>query len=117
VAVGKDAEEARLAAGGLEFSILYDTMTRRKLNGLIKEAQRISRSSVKARELVSLAKKLGQRKVNRGKEPTYVSNIFEDLRPLSIPTHGGHDLSNGTRDSILGQLDDDFCCWELQINE
>ena len=42
----------------------------------------------------------------------WLSEEFPDLYVLSIPDHGGKDLSIGTRNSILNQLEDDILAWE-----
>jgi hypothetical protein len=42
---------------------------------------------------------------------------FVDLRVLAIPDHGGRDLSPGTRNSILNQLEDDVLAWEERLGE
>jgi hypothetical protein len=81
----------------------------------MQKAGAIRRSQPKAIELVRIAKALGRIDVNRGKEPTWVNAEFPELRPLSIPMHKGRDLSPGTRDSILTQLEDDMIAWEERI--
>ncbi|MFT3837151.1 MAG: hypothetical protein QM723_09155 [Myxococcaceae bacterium] len=50
-------------------------------------------------------------KSNRGKEPTYVSELPGHL-PLSIPNHPG-DLKIGTARSILNTLEQDLEALEL----
>jgi hypothetical protein len=40
---------------------------------------------------------------------------FDELFPLSIPRHGGRDLSVGTQRSILDQLEDDVLAWEVRL--
>ena len=93
-------------------SIAYDTMTRKKLKALWRKLDELRRSPHKAIAVQRFARQLGRRKVKRGKEPNWESDAFPNLRPLSIPDHGGKDLSIGTKNSILNQLEDDLICWE-----
>ena len=90
-------------------------MLLRKLNRLRAELERLRLAQVRARDLEQLAKKLGRKKVKRGKEPTWENNTFPELPALTIPHHGGKDLPVGTKNSILNQLEDDFLAWELQL--
>ncbi len=89
---------------------------RKTIRRLRAKANGYRRSQPKAQELISLAKGLGRKEVNRGKEPTYESTAF-NLRPLSIPNHKGRDLAPGTRNSILDALDDDLIEWEQWLDE
>jgi len=91
-------------------------MTRKKLANLRKKVDAFRRSQPKARELQSLAKSLGRKKDDRGKEPTWVSE-FMDLFPLSIPDHKGKDLPKGTKNSILDQMEVDLDKWEETLDE
>ena len=90
-------------------------MTRNKLNKLRRELNEMRRSPQKAIALQSLAQRLGRKAVVRGKEPTWDSDVFMELRPLAIPDHGGKDMAIGTKNSILNQLEDDLNAWEEQI--
>jgi hypothetical protein len=90
-------------------------MNRKQLNKLRRAIDGLRRSSPKAIEIQKLAKQLGRKKVKRGKEPTWESREFQDLRPLSIPDHGGKDLSPGVKHSILNQLEDDLICWDERM--
>jgi hypothetical protein len=90
-------------------------MDRKKLRKLQRTAESHRQSQPKPAELVKLAKALGRKKVNRGNEPTYESEEFNDLRPLSIPMHKGKDMAIGTKNSILNQLDDDLMAWEDEL--
>ena len=75
---------------------------RQQLNSLRK------RRGLKSRELESLAKAMGRRRhPKRGKEPTWVSDLVPNTRPLSIPNHPG-DLNRFTAGSILDQLEEDL---------
>jgi hypothetical protein len=53
--------------------------------------------------------------VNRGKEPTFESEAFPNLRPLAIPNHKGRDMPRGTKNSILTQLEDDIDAWDETV--
>jgi hypothetical protein len=90
-------------------------MDRKKLAKLRREMEALRRSQPKAAALVSFARKLGRKKVNRGKEPTYESEEFLDLSALTIPMHKGRDIPPGTRDSILDQLDEDLLRWDERL--
>ena len=94
------------------YSIIYSTMDRKKLRKLRLELVRLRLSPQKASALESLAGKLGRKLIKRGKEPTWESQDFDHLWPLSIPHHGGRDLAPGTKKSILNQLEDDIIAWE-----
>ena len=74
------------------------------------------RSPQKAKDLESVATRLGRYKHNRGKEPMWMSGQFT-LPPLAIPHHGGRDVPTGTKNSILNQLEDDILEWEDWIEE
>ena len=89
-------------------------MNRRALDKLKRELLSQRRSQKKARDLESLARRLGRKNVG-GTHPMWVSTVFPSLRPLSIPHHGGKDIPAGTRNSILDQLDDDIAAWEEEI--
>jgi len=65
------------------------------------------RGGVNATELETLARQLGRKKARRGKEPTWVSEIFPDSRPVSIPSHP-RDLNRFTAAGILDQLEGDL---------
>lgn len=83
-------------------------MDRRRLKKLERQLLSIQASpfGVRAAELVSLAKKLGRQKMNRGKEPTYErGQIVQGVPvfPLTIPGHPG-DLAPGTVKSIVNTL-------------
>lgn len=75
--------------------------------------QSLRKTTANARKLEQLASKLGRIKFNRGKEPTWVSEQFPHLCPISIPHHGGNiDLKLGTKNSILNDLEEDLLEWE-----
>lgn len=87
-------------------STTYGIMLQKKLDEITRRIEQARRSSPKARDLERIAKQLGRTKVNRGKEPTWESDL-PGRPPLSIPHHGGRDIAIGTRNSILDFLEDD----------
>lgn len=92
-------------------------MNRRRLNKLRREIAQARRAPQKARQLEEIARRLGRKLVNRGKEPVWESQQFNDLFPLAIPHHGGRDLAPGTQRSILDQLDDDVAAWDQLLED
>ncbi len=70
-----------------------------------------NQSAIKSGKLESLAKKLGRVLYKRGKEPTWVSEQFPELSPLSIPHHS-KDVNKYTAGGILDQLELDLERWE-----
>lgn len=89
----------------------------RKLDKIEKEIEGLRRGQAKARDLESVAQRLGRRPFNKtGKEPTYLNTTFKDLRPLSIPHHGGKDIPIGTKNCILNQLEEDVAKWREWID-
>ena len=92
-------------------------MNQRKLAKLRRELEALRRGAHKAREFESLARRLGQERVKRGKEPMWESKVFDELYVLAIPHHGGRDLSPGVRHSVLAQLEDDIFAWEERLLE
>lgn len=88
-------------------------MTKRKLAKLRRELEslRAGRYNLRYCELVRFAETLGRRfDPSRGKEPTYVSTPFPQLRPLSIPGH--RNANPYTAGSILDSLEQDINHWE-----
>jgi len=85
-------------------------MTPRKLNKLRQEVEGLRRKlgNIQARELVSLAGKVGRQPCNRGKEPTYEAQAYPEWFPLTIPQHSGGRIAKGTAASILNQLEQDL---------
>ena len=83
-------------------------MQKRKLVKLRRtlEALRQRCGSIRAAELESLAKQLGRKRHDRGKEPTYEWPDASRL-PLTIPHHLGT-LKKGTACNILNQLEEDI---------
>ena len=89
-------------------------MNEKKLEKLRGDLAAMRRSPQKARDLEQVASRLGRKKHTRGKHPMWISERF-DLPPLSIPHHGGKDLSVGTRNGILNLLEDDLLAWEEHL--
>ncbi len=76
-------------------------MNRNKLAKLRKKLEALrKRGGVKSREVEDLAKALGRKLHNRGKEPNWVNTELPNARPLSIPNHT-KDLKKGTLKSRL----------------
>jgi hypothetical protein len=92
-------------------------MNRKRLSKLRRVLEGLRRQSPKALEIQKVAKQLGRKKVKRGKEPVWESLEFQSLRPLSIPDHGGRDLSPGVLHSIVNQLEDDLNSWDERLAE
>jgi hypothetical protein len=90
-------------------------MDRKKLDSIREDMDAMRRRMVKAADLQALAKQLGRHPVNRGKHPNWESEAFEHLRPLSIPDHGGRDLSKTVRSCALKLLEDDVAAWEAWL--
>lgn len=76
-----------------------------KLRSQIEALRR--KGGIKSAELESLAQRLGRRRANTGKEPTWVNEELSNRRPVSIPSHPG-DLNRHTARSILDQLEGDL---------
>jgi hypothetical protein len=87
-------------------------MDRRKLDRLRAELEGMRGVPQKPGDVANLAERLGRRREDRGKEPTWVSDF--DIPNLSIPMHSG-DLKKGTQKSILIQLEDDLIAWEERL--
>ena len=84
-------------------------MNRRKLRQLRKrlDALRTRLGNIASWELESLAKALGRKLAPRGKEPTFISAVLPQSRPLSIPHHSTT-LKKGTASNIVDQLEKDI---------
>jgi hypothetical protein len=78
------------------------------------ESLRARSANIGRRELVSLAKALGRRRFDRGKEPTYISDLH-GARPVTIPSHPGA-LKRFTACNILDQLEGDLIRWEEALD-
>lgn len=82
---------------------------KRRLEGL-----RSAPANITRRKLEGLAKSLGLRPDKRGKEPTYTSEDFPHLNPLSIPSHPGA-LYKFTAKDILEQLEIYIDQWKAKL--
>lgn len=98
------------------YGIAYSIMNAKKLGKIRSRLAAMRLSPQGARALEKLAGQLGRRPVKRGKEPMW-ENVDFKLWPLAIPHHGGRDLSAGTKNSILDQLEDDILAWEEKLSE
>jgi hypothetical protein len=87
-------------------------MNVKALARLSRELDRMRGSVQTARSLEAMAKKLGRTPARRGKEPSWVSVQFPELRPVSIPHHGSRDLSPGVQRNILESFYEDIGAWE-----
>jgi hypothetical protein len=82
-------------------------VNQKKIDKLRREVEALRRKGgIKGRELRKLAKAVGRKLGDRGKEPTWVSEQFS-TRPLSIPGHPG-DLSKYTAGGILDEIEQDL---------
>jgi len=84
-------------------------MTKTKLGQLRRriEALRSRPRGIQSRELEALAKALGRKRSNRGKDPAYISELLPRNPPVTIPHHS-KPLKIGTAINILDQLDRDL---------
>jgi hypothetical protein len=84
----------------------------RKLAKLRREIESLRQrlTTIKGRELESIATRLGRRlATQRGKEPAWVSNELPHRNPISIPRHGGNtDFRPKTARNILDQFELDL---------
>lgn len=96
-------------------STACDIMDSNKLRKLRDDLHALRRAQPKARDLQSLAQRLGRARTQRGKHPMWESEPFPELRPLSIPDHKGRDMPRGTKNSILDQLEEDLLAWEQRL--
>jgi hypothetical protein len=102
----------------LDDAIIFDSMNRKKLDKLRKRVEELrKKGGIGGAELESLARALGRVPFKRGKEPTWVNEIFPDLRPLSIPRHGSKDLNKITANKILDELELDIDKFEENLEE
>ncbi|MDP9474124.1 MAG: type II toxin-antitoxin system HicA family toxin [Actinomycetota bacterium] len=90
-------------------------MNPRKLAKLRQEIEDLRRrlTTIKGRELESIAKKLGRRlaggQASRGKEPPWISDELPDRNAVTIPRHGGNkDFKPKTAKNILEQFELDL---------
>lgn len=78
-------------------------------------AWRRSPKGVDRERVLRVARKLGRTEFNSGKEPTFVNERFNWLRPVSIPGHRG-DLAPGTLRNIVDSLMNDVEEWQNCID-
>ena len=99
-------------------AIICNIMDKQKLSRLRKRIQalRSRLGNIRSRELRSLATALGRKRNNRGKEPTFVSELLPQTRPITIPEHP-RALKKGTAGSILDRLEEDIDLLEEQLSE
>lgn len=90
-------------------------MDERKIKKLKSTLEILRRKSANIRpdELIRLAKSLGRVASPRGKEPTFISTLLPNRKPLSIPNHPGA-LPRYTAESILDVLEEDIFLLEEQ---
>ena len=92
-------------------------LSRAKIQKLRSEIAAFRRKGgIKSTELESLARRLGRKRANIGKEPTWVSEELPNRWPVSIPSHPG-DLNRFTARSILDQLEGDLDEYEEMLSE
>jgi hypothetical protein len=89
-------------------------MDRKTLDKLRAELEGMKGVPQRGSDVASLAERLGRKRVNRGKEPTFESDL--DIPVLTIPMHGSRTLKKGTQRKILIQLEDDFIAWERKFD-
>jgi hypothetical protein len=83
-------------------------MSRAKIQKLRSQIESLrGKGGIKSTELESLARRLGRKRANTGKEPTWVSEELSNRWPVSIPSHPG-DLNRHTARGILDQLEGDL---------
>ena len=97
--------------------IIYSTMNKRKLLKASRLLDQMRLSPQKAADLEHVARKLGLKPVSRGKEPTWESDDFPFLDPISIPHHGGRDLAPGTKNSVINCLEAYAVAWEEKLSD
>ena len=73
-------------------------------------------SNLRNQELVSLAEALGRTRSKRGNEPTYISRLLPQSKPISIPNHPGS-LNKRTADNILDALEQDIFNLEEMLGD
>ena len=92
-------------------------MNREKLEKLRQWAKDLRRQGgIKSADMEGLAQALGRKRHKRGKEPTWISEKFTDLRPVTIPHHS-RDLNRFTALHILDQLEDDLDRYETEATK
>jgi len=88
-------------------------MTKKKIAKLRREltSLRAGKHNLKPKDLIRFAGKVSRKRdTSRGKEPTYISLQFPELRPLSIPGHPT--INSYTAVAIIDSLEADLDRWE-----
>jgi hypothetical protein len=85
-----------------------------RLHRRLKEL-RAAPANITRKKLVGLSKSLGMRPDKRGKEPTYVSDDFPQLTPLSIPSH--REINKFTAKDILDGLEIYIFAWKERLRQ
>jgi hypothetical protein len=89
-------------------------MDRKALDKLRAEFEAMREVPQRGSDVANLAERLGRKRVKRGSEPTWESEL--DIPVLTIPMHGSKNLKKGTQKSIFIQLEDDFIAWEQKYD-
>src|SRR5437867_4284922 len=93
-------------------------MDKKKISNLRRELKqlRAGKYNLKTKKLTRFAGKIGRKPdTTRGKEPTYVSESFPELNPLSIPGHKA--VNPFTADNIMDTFEADLDKWEDRLEE
>lgn len=90
----------------------------KKIRRLKKQVSRLRNriANIRSQELVRLAQQLGRGQSERGKEPTYISELLPHSRPISIPNHPGS-LKKFTAGNILDALERDILELEEMLSK
>lgn len=74
-------------------------------------------ANLRSQELMRLARALGRERYSqRGKEPTCISTLLPQSRPISIPDHPGT-LKKGTANNILDAFEQDLIALEEMMDD
>jgi len=96
-------------------------MNARKLRKIQDAIDAARRKAVTHSDLESIALSLGRVRLKgaqvRGKEPAYVSTVFSDARPISIPDHGASTIKPNTKKNILNDLEADIFRHRARLEE
>jgi hypothetical protein len=89
-------------------------MEEEKLQRIEEEVRCLRRklANIHDRELISLVRQLGRERSNRGKEPTFISDLIPGPA-ITIPAHGV--VKKGTARNILRQIEADIFFLREQI--
>jgi hypothetical protein len=89
-------------------------MDQKKIEELRDELEQLrgAKYNLKSSDLTRFAQKLGRYPANRGKEPTFKSNL-PGRRPISIPGH--RKVNPFTASSILDDFEEDIDALEEQL--